>query len=191
MSSARPPASATRSSTNPDRPSARSTREKRCRQDAAQRVEAEVIDHTNIIEAATAAGTARILYTSMLNSDDTTNPLAGEHQETERALGVAGVPFTLLRNGWYTENYTGQLSQYVIVLGLILVFAAGVLIRMSLNALRTKTGRGAQVKRSSTETSIRRPPAVAAGAMRGGSSARCTTSQHARAAALRKREALP
>jgi len=23
------------------------------------------------------------------------------------------VPFTLLRNGWYTENYTGQLAQYL------------------------------------------------------------------------------
>ena len=54
-----------------------------------------------------------------------------------------------------------------------------------------ETGRRAQVKRSSTETSIRRPTAVAAGAMSGGSSARCTTSQHARAAVLRKREALP
>ena len=72
-----------------------------------------VAHHTNVIEAATTAGAARILYTSMLNSDDTTNPLAGEHQETERALRAAGVPFTLLRNGWYTENYTGQLSQYL------------------------------------------------------------------------------
>jgi NAD(P)H dehydrogenase (quinone) len=41
-------------------------------------------------------GLARIAYTSMLNADDTSNPLASEHQNTERA----GVPFTLLRNGW-------------------------------------------------------------------------------------------
>jgi NAD(P)H dehydrogenase (quinone) len=69
--------------------------------------------HTNVIEAAKTAGASRIAYTSMLNADDTTNPLAGEHQDTERALLTAGVPFTLLRNGWYTENYTDQLDQYV------------------------------------------------------------------------------
>ncbi|WP_326643853.1 hypothetical protein OG884_08540 [Streptosporangium sp. NBC_01755] len=28
-------------------------------------------------------------------------------------LRESGVPFTLLRNGWYTENYTGQLGQYL------------------------------------------------------------------------------
>ena len=49
----------------------------------------------------------------MLNADRTINPLAGEHQDTERGLGAAGVPFTLLRNGWYTENYTDQLGQYL------------------------------------------------------------------------------
>jgi NAD(P)H dehydrogenase (quinone) len=72
-----------------------------------------VAHHTNVIEAAKTAGTSRIVYTSMLNSDDTTNPLAGEHQDSERALRAAGVPFTLLRNGWYTENYTDQLGQYL------------------------------------------------------------------------------
>jgi NAD(P)H dehydrogenase (quinone) len=69
--------------------------------------------HTNVIEAAKTAGVSRIAYTSILNADDTTNPLAGEHQDSERALRAAGVPFTLLRNGWYTENYTGQLGQYL------------------------------------------------------------------------------
>ncbi|UOZ05627.1 SDR family oxidoreductase [Amycolatopsis sp. WQ 127309] len=72
-----------------------------------------VAHHTNVIDAARSAGTSRIVYTSMLNADDTTNPLAGEHQDTERVLREAGVPFTLLRNGWYTENYTGQLDEYL------------------------------------------------------------------------------
>ena len=69
--------------------------------------------HTNVIEAAKTAGVSRIAYTSMLNADDTTNPLAGEHQASERALRAAGVPFTLLRNGWYTENYTDQMGRYL------------------------------------------------------------------------------
>jgi NAD(P)H dehydrogenase (quinone) len=72
-----------------------------------------VAQHTNVIQAAKAAGTARIVYTSILNADDTTNPLAGEHQDTERALRASGRGFTLLRNGWYTENYTDQLDQYL------------------------------------------------------------------------------
>ncbi len=72
-----------------------------------------VAHHTAVIAAATTAGASRIVYTSMLNADDTTNPLAGEHQDSERALRAAGVPFTLLRNGWYTENYTDQLDQYL------------------------------------------------------------------------------
>lgn len=54
-----------------------------------------VAHHTNVVEAAKTAGTTRIVYTSMLNSDNTTNPLAGEHQDSERALRVSGVPFTL------------------------------------------------------------------------------------------------
>jgi len=72
-----------------------------------------VAHHTNVIQAAQAAGISRIVYTGILNADDTTNPLAAEHQGTERALAQAGVPFTLLRNGWYSENYTGQLGQYL------------------------------------------------------------------------------
>jgi len=72
-----------------------------------------VAHHTNVIEAATTAGVSRILYTSMLDADDSTNPLADEHRATEQALREAGVAYTVLRNGWYTENYTDQLGQYL------------------------------------------------------------------------------
>jgi NAD(P)H dehydrogenase (quinone) len=33
--------------------------------------------------------------------------------DSERALRQPDVPFTLLRNGWHTENYTDQLDQYL------------------------------------------------------------------------------
>ena len=69
--------------------------------------------HTNVIAAAKTAGVSRIVYTGILNADHTSNPLAGEHQDTERALREAGLPFIVLRNGWYTENYTDRLAQYV------------------------------------------------------------------------------
>lgn len=69
--------------------------------------------HANAIGAATAAGVTRIVYTGMLGSGNTTNPLAPDHERTERALRESGVPFTALRNGWYTENYTAQLGRYL------------------------------------------------------------------------------
>lgn len=73
---------------------------------------ARVAQHTAVIDAAKAAGVGRIAYTSILNADDTTNPLAGEHQATEQVLRASGVPVTLLRNGWYTENYTDRLAEF-------------------------------------------------------------------------------
>jgi len=72
-----------------------------------------VAHHANVIQAAQTAGTSRVVYTSMLNADNSANPLAGEHRDTERALRDADVPFTLLRNGWYTENYTDQIGRYL------------------------------------------------------------------------------
>jgi NAD(P)H dehydrogenase (quinone) len=69
--------------------------------------------HGNVITAARTAGVSRIAYTSMLNADDSTSPLAGEHRESERALRAADVPFTLLRNGYYTEVYTEPIGQYL------------------------------------------------------------------------------
>jgi NAD(P)H dehydrogenase (quinone) len=69
--------------------------------------------HMNVIAAAKTAGVSRVVYTGILNAEHTTNPLAGEHQETERSLRDAGVQFIVLRNDWYTENYTDRLAQYM------------------------------------------------------------------------------
>ena len=72
-----------------------------------------VPQHANVIEAAKAAGVSRIVYTGMLNADESASPLAGEHRDTERMLREANVPFTVLRNGYYTEVYTDHLSEYL------------------------------------------------------------------------------
>ncbi len=72
-----------------------------------------VPQHRNVIEAARRAGVRLIVYTSILHADDTPLGLASEHQATEAALRESGVPFTLLRNGWYTENYVGSLGMAV------------------------------------------------------------------------------
>ena len=74
-----------------------------------QRVE----QHRNVIEAAKEAGVGLIVYTSIANAGRTDMQLAAEHQATEEALVTSGLPFTLLRNGWYLENYTDQLGSYL------------------------------------------------------------------------------
>ena len=65
--------------------------------------------HGNVIKAAKEVGVKWIVYTSLLRADSTTINLAGEHLITEKGLKESGIPFTLLRNGWYTENYTGSI----------------------------------------------------------------------------------
>lgn len=69
--------------------------------------------HENIIEAAQTAGVKQIVYTSLLHADTSTLSLAAEHVATEQALAESGIPYTLLRNGWYTENYTASVPNAV------------------------------------------------------------------------------
>lgn len=72
-------------------------------------VGARVPQHANVIDAAKRAGVKRIAYTSLLHADRSTLGLADEHRETEALLRASGIPTTLLRNGWYTENYAASI----------------------------------------------------------------------------------
>lgn len=65
--------------------------------------------HQNVIDAAKAAGVKRIVYTSLLHADVSPLSLAAEHLATEAALKASGLRHTILRNGWYIENYTGSI----------------------------------------------------------------------------------
>ena len=69
-----------------------------------------VKQHRAVIEAAKAAGAELIAYTSLLRAGTSTLPIAGEHKATEELLRGSGVPYVLLRNGWYIENYTDNLG---------------------------------------------------------------------------------
>lgn len=69
--------------------------------------------HRAVIAAAKAAGVGRIIYTSILKGDASPMLLAQDHIATEAALNASGLSITLLRNGWYTENYTGALQASV------------------------------------------------------------------------------
>ncbi|MBS1132337.1 MAG: Quinone oxidoreductase 2 [Proteobacteria bacterium] len=64
-----------------------------------------VQQHRAVIDAAQRVGVKLLAYTSVLHADTSVLGLADEHRETEAAIKASGVPFTLLRNGWYTENY--------------------------------------------------------------------------------------
>lgn len=66
--------------------------------------------HKNIVAAAKKAGVKRIVYTSILHADTSPIDLAAEHRATEAEIRASGIPYTFLRNGWYTENYTGSIG---------------------------------------------------------------------------------
>jgi NAD(P)H dehydrogenase (quinone) len=69
-----------------------------------------VRQHRNAIDAAARAGVGLLAYTSIANADTTSMRLAEEHQATEAAVRASGIPFVLLRNSWYIENYTERLG---------------------------------------------------------------------------------
>ena len=66
--------------------------------------------HRNAIEAARAAGVSRIIYTSILKADVSPMLIAQDHRATEELLAASGLQATVLRNGWYTENWTGTMG---------------------------------------------------------------------------------
>ncbi|QDK39334.1 SDR family oxidoreductase [Bdellovibrio sp. NC01] len=66
--------------------------------------------HANAVAAAKKAGVKLIAYTSITKADTSKMMLATEHLATEKAIQASGIPFVILRNDWYLENYTGNLQ---------------------------------------------------------------------------------
>jgi NAD(P)H dehydrogenase (quinone) len=61
--------------------------------------------HAAVIKAATKAQVEHVYYTSGLRADDVRFEIGADHKGTEDALIASGVTYTILRNGWYIENY--------------------------------------------------------------------------------------
>lgn len=76
--------------------------------------------HQAVIDAARAQGVELLAYTSILRGPASSLKLAQEHIVTEKALAQSGVPHVILRNSWYSENYTGSIGvnlQFGVVMG--------------------------------------------------------------------------
>lgn len=65
--------------------------------------------HANVIDAAQRAGVNHLVYTSLLHADNSPLSLAIEHRATEEKIKASGITYTILRNGWYTENHTASI----------------------------------------------------------------------------------
>lgn len=69
-----------------------------------------VAQHAAVVAAAKDAGVAQLAYTGILGGPEADFRLADEHKATEQLVLDSGLPYTFLRNGWYTENYTAHLE---------------------------------------------------------------------------------
>lgn len=69
-----------------------------------------IAQHRNVIDAAISVGPRLLAYTSILNADTSGITLAIEHKGTEELIRDSGLPYAMLRNGWYLENYTADLG---------------------------------------------------------------------------------
>ncbi|MFJ4224283.1 SDR family oxidoreductase [Microbacterium sp. NPDC089695] len=67
--------------------------------------------HTAVIDAATAAGVSKLVYTSAPKATTSDLVLAPEHKATEEAIAASGLPAVILRNNWYTENYAADVAR--------------------------------------------------------------------------------
>lgn len=71
-----------------------------------------VRQHIAVIDAAKEAG-ASVVYTSGTKADTTQAIVAAEHKATEEYLQESGVTYTIVRNGWYNENYEQAIGNAV------------------------------------------------------------------------------
>ena len=69
--------------------------------------------HRNAVDAAVRAGVGHVVYTSGPKATTSSMLLMSDHRATEENLAASGLTTTVLRNGWYVENYTGQVATYL------------------------------------------------------------------------------
>jgi NAD(P)H dehydrogenase (quinone) len=65
------------------------------------------------IEAAVTAGVEHIVYTSYVDAERNTSPIAVDHRVTEADLRASGVAWTALRDQWYADRIVGDAQQMI------------------------------------------------------------------------------
>ena len=65
------------------------------------------------IDAARQAGVRHIAYTSFVNMDNNTSPIANDHRITENDLKASGLAWTMLRNHIYMDGQVAQAARMV------------------------------------------------------------------------------
>ena len=76
--------------------------------------------HQTAIDAAVAAGVEHIVYTSYVDAERNTSPIAVDHRLTEAMLHESGVAWTALRDQWYADRIVGEAAE-MIAAGRVLV----------------------------------------------------------------------
>jgi NAD(P)H dehydrogenase (quinone) len=61
--------------------------------------------HKAAVSAAKSAGVKHILYTSMPSPDKSLVTFAPDHLGTEETIKASGIPYTILRDAWYIDNF--------------------------------------------------------------------------------------
>ncbi len=61
--------------------------------------------HTAAVNAAAKAGVKHVAYTSMPSPDKSLVTFAPDHLGTENAIKASGLPYTILRDAWYFDNF--------------------------------------------------------------------------------------
>ncbi|WBQ05844.1 SDR family oxidoreductase [Kribbella sp. CA-293567] len=72
-----------------------------------------VPQHTVVIEAAKAAGVAQLAYTGIFGGPANAMLLGADHHATEKLILDSGLPYTFLRNNWYSEIAVNDLPAAV------------------------------------------------------------------------------
>jgi NAD(P)H dehydrogenase (quinone) len=76
--------------------------------------------HQNVIEVARHKQVKHLVYTSLLKADRAYMSLKDEHVLTEKLIVASKIPYSVLRNSWYLENYESTIQSalaYGVVLG--------------------------------------------------------------------------
>lgn len=69
-----------------------------------------VAQHGAVVSAAKERGVKFMAYTSFLRAATSPMSVRADHFATEQILAGSGLAWAALRNGWYTENYEGDVT---------------------------------------------------------------------------------